>query len=392
MVWAMGMPMLPALTTVILCDTWRVTAEPMISPPQIRRDFTMGSAIDQEGGDRHPRLPSPSCPLPQASSPSRRHAPLSFLTTQFRTLPRSFHGHEENHLQAHRDRLICHKRGLGASQALLRRRSRRLCPLPLSLALRLLFRFRKLRPPLTGPPLREANVLASVSAGAVELRGVIGFGSRGFGPSSQAYSTAASASQKNPSEFTEMAWEGIVGTVDAARVCKQQVVETEHLMKALLERKDGLARRILTKAVGNTSGPIMNSHLASFSDNAQKYKKEMGDDFVSVEHLLLALHSDKRFRQQLFQNLQLNEKDFREAIQAVRGNQRVTDQNPKGKYEALEKYGNDLTEMARQGKLDPVISHDNEIQCCIQILCRRTKNNPVIIVEPGVGKTAIAEG
>ncbi|XP_039164807.1 chaperone protein ClpB3, mitochondrial isoform X2 [Eucalyptus grandis] len=210
-----------------------------------------------------------------------------------------------------------------------------------------------------------------------------------------------------------MAWEGIVGAVDAARVCKQQVVETEHLMKALLEQKDGLGRRILTKAgldntsvlqavdnfisqqpkvVGETSGPIMGSHLASLLDNARRYKKEMGDDFVSVEHLLLAFYSDKRFGQQLFRNLQVSEKDLREAIQAVRGNQRVTDQNPEGKYQALEKYGNDLTEMARRGKLDPVIGRDDEIRRCIQILCRRTKNNPVIIGEPGVGKTAIAEG
>ncbi|KAK4747086.1 hypothetical protein SAY87_026123 [Trapa incisa] len=238
---------------------------------------------------------------------------------------------------------------------------------------------------------------------------------RGYGPSlSRAYSTAASStSQINPSEFTEMAWEGIVGAVDAARVSKQQVVETEHLMKALLEQKDGLARRILTKAaldnssvlqsvdefisqqpkvMGDTSGPIIGSNLGILLDDARKHKKEMGDDFVSVEHLLLAFHSDRRLGQQLFRKLQLNEKDLKEAIKAVRGNQRVTDQNPEGKYEALDKYGNDLTELARRGKLDPVIGRDDEIRRCIQILSRRTKNNPVIIGEPGVGKTAIAEG
>ncbi|KAK4784896.1 hypothetical protein SAY86_001585 [Trapa natans] len=238
---------------------------------------------------------------------------------------------------------------------------------------------------------------------------------RGYGPSlSRAYSTAASStSQINPSEFTEMAWEGIVGAVDAARVSKQQVVETEHLMKALLEQKDGLARRILTKAaldnssvlqsvdefisqqpkvMGDTSGPIIGSNLGILLDDARKHKKEIGDDFVSVEHLLLAFHSDRRLGQQLFRKLQLNEKDLKEAIKAVRGNQRVTDQNPEGKYEALDKYGNDLTELARRGKLDPVIGRDDEIRRCIQILSRRTKNNPVIIGEPGVGKTAIAEG
>lgn len=126
--------------------------------------------------------------------------------------------------------------------------------------------------------------------------------------------------------------------------------------------------------------------------NARNYKKEIGDDFVSVEHLVLAFPLDKRFGKQLFSNLQLSEKSLKDAVQAVRGSQKVTDQNPEGKYEALEKYGNDLTELARRGKLDPVIGRDDEIRRCIQILSRRTKNNPVIIGEPGVGKTAIAEG
>ncbi|EPS70500.1 hypothetical protein M569_04239, partial [Genlisea aurea] len=215
------------------------------------------------------------------------------------------------------------------------------------------------------------------------------------------------------SEFTEMAWDGIVAAVDGARDSKNQVVETEHLMKALLEQKDGLARRIFTKAdvdnttllqltdnfisqqpkvSGNISGPIVGSHLGSLLENARKFKKDMHDAFVSVEHLVLAFHLDTRFGQQLFQNLQLSEKALKDAVQAVRGSQRVLDQNPEGKYEAVEKYGNDLTELARRGKLDPVIGRDDEIRRCIQILSRRTKNNPVIIGEPGVGKTAIAEG
>ncbi|PON74577.1 Chaperonin ClpB [Parasponia andersonii] len=236
---------------------------------------------------------------------------------------------------------------------------------------------------------------------------------RKFHSSAPSYYSAATSSQISQNEFTEMAWEGIVDAVDAARVSRQQVVESEHLMKALLEQKDGLARRIFAKAgidntsvlqaiddfiskqpkvTGDISGPIMGSNLSSLFDNARKRKKEMGDDFVSVEHLLLAFHSDKRFGQQLFKNFQLCEKNLKDAVQAVRGSQRVTDQNPEGKYQALEKYGNDLTELARRGKLDPVIGRDDEIRRCIQILCRRTKNNPVIIGEPGVGKTAIAEG
>ncbi|CAN6539489.1 unnamed protein product [Malus baccata var. baccata] len=236
---------------------------------------------------------------------------------------------------------------------------------------------------------------------------------RSFHSTTPNFSSATSSSQANQNEFTEMAWEGIVGAVDAARNSKQQVVESEHLMKALLEQKDGLARRIFTKAgldnttvlqatddfidkqpkvTGGTSGPIMGSHLVGLLDNARRQKKDMKDDFVSVEHLVLAFQADARFGQQLFRNLQLSDKDLKEAVKDVRGNQRVTDQNPEGKYEALDKYGNDLTELARRGKLDPVIGRDDEIRRCIQILSRRTKNNPVIIGEPGVGKTAIAEG
>ncbi|EEE56444.1 hypothetical protein OsJ_05634 [Oryza sativa Japonica Group] len=241
-----------------------------------------------------------------------------------------------------------------------------------------------------------------------------------------------------PGEFTEMAWEGVVGAVDAARMSKQQVVEAEHLMKALLEQKDGLARRIFSKAgidntsvlqatdefisrqpkvVGDTSGPIIGSSFVSILDNARKHKKEYADEFVSVEHILRAFTEDKRFGQQLFRDLKIGENELKEAISAVRGSQRVTDQivflqrylfvqlsihnlrgdsangnDPEGKYQALEKYGIDMTELARRGKLDPVIGRDDEVRRCIQILCRRTKNNPVIIGEPGVGKTAIAEG
>ncbi|KAM0059749.1 putative ClpA/B family, AAA+ ATPase domain, ATPase, AAA-type, core, Clp, repeat (R) [Helianthus debilis subsp. tardiflorus] len=226
------------------------------------------------------------------------------------------------------------------------------------------------------------------------------------------YSTAVDSSLYNPQGYTEMAWEGIVGASDAALRNKQQIIESEHLMKALLEQKDGLARRILTKAgldntsvlqatdnfiaqqpkVSDPSNPRLGTSLGSLLENARKFKKQMGDDFLSVEHLVLAFSSDTRFGKQLFTSLNLSEKSLKEAVEAVRGNQKVTDQNPEGKYEALDKYGNDLTELARKGKLDPVIGRDDEIRRCIQILSRRTKNNPVIIGEPGVGKTAIAEG
>ncbi|CAK9270809.1 unnamed protein product [Sphagnum jensenii] len=214
-------------------------------------------------------------------------------------------------------------------------------------------------------------------------------------------------------EFTEMAWQAITAAVDVARDSKQQVVEPEHLMKALLEQRNGLARRIFAKAgidntallqaterfierqpkvTGDTSGAMIGRNLLTLLERAQDIKKEFGDAFVSVEHLLLAFLDDKHFGQQIFKEFQLSRESLKEAITAVRGTQKVTDQDPEGKYEALEKYGIDLTEMAKQGKLDPVIGRDEEIRRCIQILSRRTKNNPVLIGEPGVGKTAIVEG
>ncbi|AEC07662.1 casein lytic proteinase B4 [Arabidopsis thaliana] len=218
--------------------------------------------------------------------------------------------------------------------------------------------------------------------------------------------------QVNQNEFTEMAWEGLINAFDAARESKQQIVESEHLMKALLEQKDGMARKIFTKAgidnssvlqatdlfiskqptVSDASGQRLGSSLSVILENAKRHKKDMLDSYVSVEHFLLAYYSDTRFGQEFFRDMKLDIQVLKDAIKDVRGDQRVTDRNPESKYQALEKYGNDLTEMARRGKLDPVIGRDDEIRRCIQILCRRTKNNPVIIGEPGVGKTAIAEG
>ncbi|KAG0503312.1 hypothetical protein HPP92_003384 [Vanilla planifolia] len=208
-----------------------------------------------------------------------------------------------------------------------------------------------------------------------------------------------SSSQINQGEFTEMSWEGIVGAVDAARMNKQQVVETEHLMKAFLEQKDGLARRIFAKAgvdntavlqatdqfissqpkiTGDISGPVIGQNLVSLLDNARKNKKDFGDEFLSVEHFLLAFCLDKRFGQQLFKSINLSEKELKDAVTAVRGSQRVTDQNPEGKYQALEKYGNDLTELARRGKLDPVIGRDDEIRRLAQRMVRGDVPEPLL--------------
>lgn len=216
----------------------------------------------------------------------------------------------------------------------------------------------------------------------------------------------------NPNQFTEKAWEAIAQTPDIVKAAGQQQIESEHLMKSLLEQ-DGLASNILTKAgakvdkvrdrteqfiqrqpkiSGSASSVYLGRSLDTLLDRADAYRKEFEDDYISIEHLLLAYAKDDRFGKSLLSEFGLDEAKLKNTIKQIRGNQKVTDQNPEGKYEALEKYGRDLTEAARQGKLDPVIGRDDEIRRTIQILSRRTKNNPVLIGEPGVGKTAIAEG
>ena len=216
----------------------------------------------------------------------------------------------------------------------------------------------------------------------------------------------------NPNQFTEKAWEAITHTPDIVKQYQQQQIESEHLMKALLEQ-DGLATAILTKAgvnlqklrdrteqffqrqpkvSGTSSSVYLGRSLDTLLDRADGYRKEFQDEYISIEHLLLAYAKDDRFGKGLFQEFGLDEGKLKNIIKQIRGSQKVTDQNPEGKYEALEKYGRDLTEAARKGQLDPVIGRDDEIRRTVQILSRRTKNNPVLIGEPGVGKTAIAEG
>ncbi|HEY9908472.1 MAG TPA: ATP-dependent chaperone ClpB, partial [Thermosynechococcaceae cyanobacterium] len=186
----------------------------------------------------------------------------------------------------------------------------------------------------------------------------------------------------------------------------------EHLLLSLLNQ-DGLAVSVLNKleldskrvrdrteefiqskpkVSGNINSLYLGNSVASLLDRADEVRKQFEDEFISVEHLLLGFIKDDRFGKQLFAEFKLEEAQLKEAIQQIRGSQKVTDQNPEGKYDSLEKYGRDLTQAARDGKLDPVIGRDDEIRRTIQILSRRTKNNPVLIGEPGVGKTAIAEG
>ena len=216
----------------------------------------------------------------------------------------------------------------------------------------------------------------------------------------------------DPNKFTEKAWEAIAHTPDIVKAAGQQQIESEHLLKALLEQV-GLAISILTKCgvdiaklrdrteqfiqrqpkvSGSSTSVYLGRSLDTLLDRAESYRQEFDDEFISIEHLLLAYAKDERFGKSLFQEFGLDEAKLKNTIKQIRGNQKVTDQNPEGKYESLEKYGRDLTQSARSGKLDPVIGRDDEIRRTIQILSRRTKNNPVLIGEPGVGKTAIVEG
>ncbi len=217
----------------------------------------------------------------------------------------------------------------------------------------------------------------------------------------------------NPNQFTEKAWEAIVRLPDIAKQNQQQQIESEHLLKSLLEQ-DGLASSVFNKAnvdlqklrdrvdqfiakqpkISNTAGSsiYLGRSLDALFDRAENYRTSYEDEYISIEHLILALAQDDRFGKSLYKELGLNEEKLQQIIKDIRGSQKVTDQNPEGKYEALQKYGRDLTEWAREGKLDPVIGRDDEIRRTIQILSRRTKNNPVLIGEPGVGKTAIVEG
>ena len=216
----------------------------------------------------------------------------------------------------------------------------------------------------------------------------------------------------NPQEFTEKAWEAIVKTPDIAKQNQHQQIESEHLLKSLLEQ-EGLAVNIFNKAnvalprlrdkvdefinsqpkIKNISESVyLGKSLDTLLDRADNYKKQFEDDFISIEHIILGYAQDDRFGKKLLHEFNLDENKLKTIIKDIRGSQKVSDQNPEGKYESLTKYGRDLTELARLGKLDPVIGRDDEVRRTIQILSRRTKNNPVLIGEPGVGKTAIVEG
>ncbi|MDB5313110.1 MAG: clpB1, partial [Gemmataceae bacterium] len=216
--------------------------------------------------------------------------------------------------------------------------------------------------------------------------------------------------------FTEKAQEALAAAQGQAVRWSHQQVDVEHLLLALVEQEQGLAAPILQKAgpdpdrlkrrveeelgrlprvSGPSGGPEQvhpSGRLSRLLGQAEDEAKQLKDEYVSVEHLLLAMTADGGVTGRIFKELGVTRDRLLKALQEVRGNQRVTSPTPEATYQALEKYGRDLTQLASRGKLDPVIGRDEEIRRVIQILSRRTKNNPVLIGEPGVGKTAIVEG
>ncbi|HWB17677.1 MAG TPA: ATP-dependent chaperone ClpB [Vicinamibacterales bacterium] len=218
----------------------------------------------------------------------------------------------------------------------------------------------------------------------------------------------------NPNKYTEKAQEAIVAAQQAAAEHGHPEITPEHLLAALIAQRDGIVPAVLGKmnvdpaAAGRAvqalldklprtrggTSPSLSPRLQAIFTAAEQEASRLKDDFTSTEHLLLALAAEggRAPAAGALKALGVTPDAVLQALTAVRGSQRVTDQNPEGKYQALERYGRDLTAVARQGKLDPVIGRDEEIRRVIQVLARRTKNNPVLIGEPGVGKTAIVEG
>ncbi|MTI30743.1 ATP-dependent chaperone ClpB [Xanthovirga aplysinae] len=215
----------------------------------------------------------------------------------------------------------------------------------------------------------------------------------------------------NLKDYTIKSQEAIQKAVEIASANGQQAVENGHLLKAILATDENVIDFLLKKlgvqkqslenqleavidAYPKVSGqqPYLSNDTSATLQKATAYLKEFKDDFVAVEHILLAMVSAKDKVGQLLKELGLNEKELKAAIKELRGGSRVTDPNAESKYQALERYSINLNQKAKEGKIDPVIGRDEEIRRVLQILARRTKNNPVLLGEPGVGKTAIVEG
>ena len=217
----------------------------------------------------------------------------------------------------------------------------------------------------------------------------------------------------NINKFTQKSMEAVQNCEKLAYEYGNQQIEQEHLFYSLLTLDDSLILKLLTKMgiskelitneaqqklaglpkVSGSSQVYISNDLNKVLINAEDESKAMGDEYVSVEHIFLSMlkYADRTMKE-LFRQYGITRDTFLQALSTVRGNQRVVSDNPEATYDTLEKYGYDLVERAKDQKLDPVIGRDSEIRNVIQILSRKTKNNPVLIGEPGVGKTAVVEG
>jgi ATP-dependent Clp protease ATP-binding subunit ClpB len=217
-------------------------------------------------------------------------------------------------------------------------------------------------------------------------------------------------------KYTQKMQEALQAAQDLASHANHPEITNEHFLSALMDQNEGIARPLLEKLGANVdelrerlrselerrpkihgaaADLRLSNELRGVLDNAEKEMSKLKDEFTSAEHYLLALAGVPQSgipAAKLLKDFGVTRDKMMQGLQRVRGSQRVTDQNPEGKYQALEKYGRDLTQLARHGKIDPVIGRDNEIRRVMQVLSRRTKNNPVLIGDPGVGKTAIVEG
>lgn len=218
----------------------------------------------------------------------------------------------------------------------------------------------------------------------------------------------------NVNEMTTKAREALLTAQELAEAAGHPQIDPEHLLATLVGQKDGVTPAVLRQLsidsdrvvelvqteldrLPHTSGgtqPTLSPRLTSLVTAAKTEAARLKDEYISTEHLLVAIASEsgRPPTVRILSELGVTRDRIFKALTSIRGSQRVTDQNPEEKYQALERYGDDLIASARQGKLDPVIGRDEEIRRVIQVLSRRTKNNPVLIGEPGVGKTAIVEG
>ena len=215
-----------------------------------------------------------------------------------------------------------------------------------------------------------------------------------------------------PDKMTTKAQEAVRAAADLASRRGNPELYPEHLLRAIVEQEGGIGAPLLQKAgadpanvlrlldaridtfprVSGGAEPNLARRTLTVLQKAEDEIKALKDDFISTEHIMLAAAKHDRDIQAVLDKAGLSPDKLLQALTAVRGNQRVTDRDPEVKFQALEKYTKDLTALARKGKIDPVIGRDEEIRRVIQVLSRRTKNNPVLIGEPGVGKTAISEG